>query len=211
MKFALTFFAFVIFSAFGQDTKADAILSKLSTKLNSHSSFYIEYTVNIKNEATGTDENNSGKGWVKGNKYHASFGDNTIISNGKKTWTIVKEEKAVYESDADEDDDESINPKRLMTIWENGFKSKYGKETTLNGKTADVIYLYPKNPSEQDYHTVVLYISKKNNELSRVVLRYKDGTIMTFKLLVYKENPTVNDSKFVFNRQKYPGYPVVKD
>ena len=211
MKFVFTFFTFIALSAFGQDAKADAVLSKLSTKIKSHTSFYIEYTVNIKNDATNTDENNSGKGWVKDDKYHASFGDNTIISKGKKTWTIVKEEKAVYESDADEDDDESINPKKLMTIWENGFKSTYGKEATLSGKAMDVIYLYPINPNERDYHTVVLYISKKTNELNRVVLRYKDGTVMTFKLSVYQENPTVSDSKFVFNRQKYPGYPVVQD
>ena len=31
---------------------------------------------------TGTNENETGKGWVKGDKYFANYNDNTIISNG---------------------------------------------------------------------------------------------------------------------------------
>lgn len=129
----------------------------------------------------------------------------------EKMWTVVKEEKTVYESDADEDDDELINPKKLMTIWESGFKNKYGKETTLNSETVHVIYLYPKSPGSVDYHTVVLYISKDKNELKKVIMKMKDGTVMTYRLTKYTANPTVNDDKFVFDAKKYPGYTVVRD
>ena len=213
MKFLFTLLTFISFSfvSFGQDAKAQGILDKVSKKIKSHSSFYIEFSSNIKNTATGTDESETGKGWVKGKKYYASFGDNTIISNGLKTWTIVKEEKSVYESDADEDDEESINPSHLMTIWENGFKNKYSKETTLNGETVHVIYLYPKNPKSVDYHTIILYISKAKNELKKVIMKTKDGTKMTYRLTKYTANPSVSDSKFVFDQKKYPGYTVIKD
>jgi len=213
MKFLFTLLTFVSFAtiSFGQDAQAQAILDKLSKKINSHSSFYVEFSANIKNTSTGTNETETGKGWVKGNKYYASFGNNTIISNGLKTWTIVKEEKMVYESDADEDDEESINPKKLMTIWETGFKNKYGKEMTLNGETVHVIYLYPKKPADVDYHTIVLYISKTKNEMVKVIMKTKDGTNMTYVLKKYSPNPEVGDSKFVFNAAKYPGYSVIKD
>jgi outer membrane lipoprotein-sorting protein len=211
MKLLLTLFAFVAFTSIGQDTKAQGILDKLSTKVKAHTSFYVEFSANIRNKTTETDENETGKGWVKSDKYYASYGDNTIISNGKKTWTIVKEEKAVYETDAEEEDDESINPKKLMTIWENGFKNKYGKEMELNGETVHVIYLYPKKPSEHDYHTVVLYISKTKNELKKVVLRMRDATVMTYRLTKYEANPEISDTKFAFEAIKYPGYTVVKD
>lgn len=211
MKLILTLFTLLTFTSFGQDTKSQGILDKLSKKIKANTSFYVEFSANIKNKATGTDENETGKGWVKGDKYYASFGDNTIISNGKKMWTVVKEEKTVYESDADEDDDELINPKKLMTIWESGFKNKYGKETTLNSETVHVIYLYPKSPGSVDYHTVILYISKAKNELKKVIMKMKDGTVMTYRLTKYTANPTVNDTKFVFDAKKYPGYTVVRD
>ena len=106
-----------------QDSKAQGVLDKLSSKMKGLKSFYIEFSASIKNSETGTNESETGKGWVKGNKFSASYGENTIISNGMKTWTVVKEEKSVYESDATDDED-GINPKKLMTIWESGFKNK---------------------------------------------------------------------------------------
>lgn len=213
MKLLFTLLTFISFSfiSFGQDVKAQAILDKLSSKMKSQSSFYIEFSANIKNTSTGTNESETGKGWVKSNKYYASFGDNTIISNGLKTWTIVKEEKSVYESDADEEDEESINPRKLMTIWESGFKNKYSKETTLNGEAAHIIYLYPKNPSSVEYHTIILYISKDKNELKKVIMKTKDGTTMTYSLTKFTTDATIADSKFVFDSKKYPGYNVIRD
>ena len=104
-----------------QDAKAQGILDRLSTKMKGMKSFYIEFSASVKNNTTGTNENEIGKGWVKGNKFYASYGDNTMICNGVKTWTIVKDERSVYESDANANDEESINPKKLMTIWETGF------------------------------------------------------------------------------------------
>lgn len=213
MKSILTLFAvlFVGLSFAQNDEKSQEILNQLSKKMKAVTSFYVEFSANIQNEATGTEENETGKGWVKGDKFYASYGENTIISNGTKTWTIVKEEKSVYEMDADEEDEESINPKKLMTIWESGFKNQYKRETTLNGTPVHIIYLFPKNPGEVEYHTIVLYISKSDVELKKVYMKMKDGTQISYKLTDYQENPTVSDTKFVFDEKKYPGYTVIRD
>lgn len=212
MKILLSIFTILSLTvAFGQDSKAQGILDKLSSKMKNEKSFYIEFSANVKNSSTGVDENETGKGWVKGNKYYASYGDNTIISNGVKTWTIVKEEKSVYETDAEDEEEDSMNPKKLMTIWESGFKNKYEKETKLSGETVHVINLYPKNPGDVEYHTIKLYIAKDANELKKVILKMKDGTNMTYRLTKYTSNPSIDDSKFVFDSKKYPGYKVIRD
>jgi outer membrane lipoprotein-sorting protein len=213
MKSVLITILLIVLNAqfsFAQDSKAQGILDKLSNKMKGLKSFYIEFSASIKNSETGTNQSETGKGWVKGNKFSASYGDNTIISNGLKTWTVVKEEKSVYESDANDDED-GINPKKLMTIWESGFKNKYMKEDKLNGDAVHVIDLYPKNPSKAEYHTIVLYISKTDGELKKAIMKAKDGTVMTYSLTKFTENPDVDDSKFVFDKKKYPGYPVIKD
>jgi len=213
MKSVLTTILLIVLNAqfsFAQDSKAQGILDKLSNKMKGLKSFYIEFSASIKNSETGTNQSETGKGWVKGNKFSASYGDNTIISNGLKTWTVVKEEKSVYESDANDDED-GINPKKLMTIWESGFKNKYMKEDKLNGDAVHVIDLYPKNPTKAEYHTIVLYISKTDGELKKANMKAKDGTVMTYSLTKFTENPDVDDSKFVFDKKKYPGYPVIKD
>lgn len=213
MKSILSIILFLLISSnisIAQDAKAQGILDKLSSKMKGLKSFYIEFNATIKNSETGTNESQSGKGWVKGNKFSASYGENTIISNGLKTWTIVKEEKSVYESDAANDDD-GLNPKKLMTIWENGFKNKFIKEDKLNGESVSVIDLYPKNPSKAEYHTIVVYISKGDAELKKAIMKAKDGTVMTYLLTKFQENPDIDESKFVFDKKKYPGYPVIKD
>jgi len=197
--------------SFGQDAKSQGILDKLSTKMKGLKSFYIEFSANIKNADSGQNDNETGKGWVKGNKFYASYGENTIISNGVKTWTVIKEEKSVYESDASEDDEESMNPKKLMTIWETGFKNKFDKEDKLSGETVSVISLFPKTPSKSDFHTIVLYIGKADNELKKAIMKTKDGTTMTYSLTKFTTNPDVDEAKFVFDKKKFPGYPVIKD
>lgn len=215
MKLAFLFLSFIAFTSFSQekttDAKSQGILDKVSTKMKDYKSFYIEFSASVKNSASGVNESEIGKGWVKGNKFYASYGDNTIICNGTKTWTVVKEEKSVYESDASSNDDESINPKKLMTIWETGFKNKYEKEETLNDEKVHVIYLYPKNPAKVDYHTIILYISKTDLELKKAIMKAKDGTTMTYSLTKFTPNSSVEDSKFVFDAKKYPGYTVIKD
>ena len=203
--------AFSILAQESKDEKSQAILNKLSVKMKGMKSFYLEFSANIKNSSTGVNETSTGKGWVKDKKFYASYGDNTILSNGLKTWTIVKEEKSVYESEANDDSEESINPKKLLTIWENGFKNRYEKEETLNGESVHVIYLYPKEANKADYHTIILYISKSNNELKKVILKSKDATIMTYSITKFTPNETIEDIKFVFDARKYPGYEIIRD
>lgn len=211
MKILVALLTLLTFSVSAQDAKADKILEKLSEKIKASSSFYIEFNANIKNSASGLNESNTGKGWVKGDKFHASYGENTRISNGFKSWTILKEEKSVYVTDASEEDEETINPKKLMTIWETGFKSKYEKESKLGDEAVHIIHLYPKNPASVEYHTITLYISVATNDLRKATLKTKDGTIMNYTITKFQSNIQIPDSKFVFDKNKYPGYHIIED
>lgn len=209
MKYLVAILTFVSFISFGQDTKSQAVLDKLSSKIKGLSSFYIEFNATVKSP-NGKTESEIGKGWVKGNKFSAAYGDNTILSNGLKQWTIVKEDKSVYESDASKADD-LLNPKKLMTIWEKDFKNNFEKEETLNGETVVVIRLIPNNPGKAEFHSIYVSISKAANELRKAIVKMKNGTVMTYTLTKFTENPTVEDAKFVYDPKKYPGYDLVRD
>ena len=193
------------------DPKAQTILDKLSSKMKALKSFQIEFSASIKNQSTGTNQSEIGKGWVKGNKYCATYGDNTVISNGIKSWTVVKEDKAIYQADVNEKDSDGINPKKLMTIWETGFKNKYDHEDALNGEKVHIIQLFPKDPKKVEYHTITIYVSKENLELKKAVMKSKDGSVMTYTLSKLIENPDIEDSKFVVDIKKYPGFKIVKN
>jgi len=42
-------------------------------------------------------------------------------------------------------------------------------------------------------------------------MKAKDGTVMTYSLTKFTSNAPVEDTKFVFDIKKYPGYTLVKD
>lgn len=204
-------FSVVFNHSFAQpETKSDKILNKLSKKIKGLKSFYIEYSASIKNEDLGQNDTYTGKGWVKNNKYYATYGDNTLISNGLKTWSIVGKDKEVYESDNTEDE-ETINPKKLMTLWDNGFKNKYIKSDVIGKESVDVIDLYPKKPEKSNYTSITVYIAKTANELKKAVMKSSDGTVMTYTVSKFTSNPEVKDTKFAFDKKNYPGYKVIKN
>jgi outer membrane lipoprotein-sorting protein len=210
LLFSLLFISCYQANAQTELSKSQKILNKLSKKMKGLKSFYLEYSANVKNEELGQNDDYSGKGWVKNSKYYATYGDNAIICNGLKTWTIIAKDKEVYESD-NSDNEDGINPKKLMTIWETGFKNKYIKEDKISGETVDVIDLYPKNPKTADYNTIVIYISKSKNELKKAVMKSNDGSVMTYSVTKFTSNPEVKDTKFAFDKKNYPGYKVIKN
>jgi outer membrane lipoprotein-sorting protein len=212
MKYLIVSLFFFSLTALAQnDEKSQELLNKMSKEIKSLSSFYLEFSFAMKNASTGEDSKENGKGYVQGDKFNASLGDNEIISNGIKIWTVVKEENVTYESAADDEDEESINPKRLMTIWESGFKNNYVKQDKLNGKAVHVINLFPTNPGEVQYHTITLYIDVASSELSKAIMKTKDGTTMSYEIENFKKNPEIAASKFVYDAKKYPGYKLIRD
>lgn len=212
MKYLLFVGLFITGTLFAQsDQKSKTILSNLSKDIKGLSSFYMEFDVQIKNSATGENSNQKGSGYVKGEKYFATLGETTLISNSIKTWTVLKEEKITYQGDVDDSDEDALTPKKLMTIWENGFKSKYIKETTVSGKKVHQIDLFPTNPGKVNYHTITLYVEVANNELFRAVMKTKEGSIMTYTINKLEKNKAVSDSKFVYNPKNYPGYQLIRD
>ncbi|NBU92559.1 MAG: outer membrane lipoprotein carrier protein LolA [Flavobacteriia bacterium] len=193
-----------------KETKSDKILTKLSKKIKGLKTFYVEYSASVKNEDLGQNDSYTGKGWVKNNKYFATYGDNTLISNGLKTWSIIGKDKEVYESN-NSDEEESVNPKKLMTLWESGFKNKFIKSDKIGNDAVDVIELYPKVPEKSNYTTITVYIGSAANELKKAVMKTTDGTVMTYSVTKFTSNPEVKDTKFTFDKKNYPGYKVIKN
>jgi outer membrane lipoprotein-sorting protein len=192
--------------AFGQSDKSKSILDELGKKIKSYSSFYMEFKSTVKNTDAGINEISEGKGWVKEDKFFANLGKHTIISNGIKNWAISSEDKTVYVSSVD-NNDESINPKKLMTIWEKDVKSKYIKEEG----GMHIIHLFPTNPNKKDFHTIVVKISIATKELKHIEVRMKDSTRMYYDITKLTPNIEVSDSKFVYNKKDYPGFEEIED
>ncbi|MFN3343002.1 MAG: LolA family protein [Flavobacteriales bacterium] len=210
--FFLTLFLAGGFSLFAQDKdpKAKAVLDEVSKKIKGYTSYSVEFSTNLKKDKV--DENYNGKAIIKGDKYIIETKDQKIISDGKTVWTILLKEKEVYENPIDDSgDDELLNPTKMFNLWEKDFKYKWIKEEAVGGVTLIEIHLFPTNPSKAKFHTVIVKINKATNEVSSVIVKGKEGDVLTYKLLKLVPNVPINDADFKFDKAKYPGYTIYKD
>lgn len=202
---------FFVGSAFSQDdAKAKAILDKVSAEMNSLKTITVKFKTII-SSPDGDPINQNGVAHLKGDKYMIELDDQDIYCDGTTLTTHLKGDGEAYISSVEDAEEGTIQPNEMLTIWETGHKYKYVKETTLDGKPVHQIHLYPKNPGEKKYHTIIIKIDKEKNRVQTVFIKGKDGTNMKYVLTQLIENPTLPDSKFVFDCAKHPEVECIEE
>lgn len=181
-----------------KDKEAKVILEKLGKKLKGYSTMTIDFKLSIK--SSDLNESQSGKAYTKGTKFFYTTDDRDVYSDGESVWTHSKDDNECY-IDAIEDLDGGINPSEIMTIWEKNFKYKHFG--TKDGITE--IRLYPTNPKESKYHTVILKVNEAKNSIKKITIKTKDAMTIQFSINKLTPNTNLSDSKFTWNKAKHPG------
>ncbi len=213
MKKILGIFLIAVISlpVIGQtDTKAKSILDKVSAVTKTYKTIKLTYSLSI-TTPEGNPINQKGSAYLKGDKYVIETSDQTIISNGVNVWTYIKSDNECYLSEVDEDDEDVMKPSEMLRIWEKGFTFKYMKEMDYKGKKVHEINLYPKNKAKSKYHTIVIKIDKVKNQVVNVHIKGKNGSHMKYNLNKLEQNMSISDSKFIFNKAKYPGVTIIEE
>lgn len=197
--------------SFGQtDARAKGILDKVSAVTRTYKTIKLSYNLSILSPE-GSPISQSGEAFLKGDKYVVTTPDQTIMSNGVKIWTYLKSDNECYVRDADEDDEDFLQPSKLLTIWEKGFTFKYSKQTEYKGKKVEEIYLYPKDKAKSKYHTIILKVDTHKYQVVHVHIKGKDGTHMKYSMSDFQTNIAIADSEFVFEKAKHPGVTVIEE
>jgi outer membrane lipoprotein-sorting protein len=138
------------------------------------------------------------------------LGDYQIYNDGNITWTFDSDmNEATKDLTADVQDPDSPTFSEMLTMWEKGYKYKFDSEKTINGKTYQVINLYPENDEEKSYHTAKLTIDKAKQEIVKIILLGKDGINYTYEIKSFKVNTQLPESTFVFDPSKHPDCDVI--
>jgi len=216
MKFILSIslLSFILFNSFAQDDyeqntkKAKEILDKVSAKTKSYNTISADFTFSMENLQEEISETNEGKILIKGDKYKVTLMGVDTYFDGKTIYTFLKEAEEVNITEPDPEDEETLNPATIFTIYDKGFKYRYVGEGTENGKTFYEIDLYPEN-RDKPYSRIKLRILK--DELTLYSLRQvgKDGNNYTVVVNSIKTNIPLDDNDFVFDPAKYPDVDVI--
>lgn len=190
-----------------KDPKAQEILKGVSTKYKSMKSLSASFTVITTDQKTKANEKYTGNITVKGEKYRLSLKGQEVISDGKTSWTYLKESNEVQINEVVEKSD-AISPTNIFTIYEKGFSTRYIGEKTIENVVYQQIELVPDD-SKKPYFKIQLNINKQEKIISTAKVLEKNGNQFTYSIDKFKMNPDAPDNLFTFDKTKYPGVEVV--
>ena len=197
-------------TAFAQsEVKAKEILAEVSKKYRTYDVIKTEFSYTLENPQAKIKETQSGILFVRSkvNKYKVILKGQELISDGKNQWTYLKADKEVQLSEVDNSSD-ALNPAKIFTIYEKGFKSVYTNDTKLNGKTLHNIDLTPLD-AKRSFFKVRLQIEKLSKQITNAVIFDKNGNKYTYTIKTFMPNVKVPESTFAFDSKLYPGVELV--
>ncbi len=189
-----------------QDPKAKEVLDKLSQTTKSYKSIQIEFSFTLENKKSNVNQTNEGEVVLKGKSYRLFMPvfSMEIFCDGTTTWSYLTEAKECNISGVEEDDNGSLNPANVFTIYEKGFNYSYVGEENLTGKAVHVLDLFPVDKS-REFIKVRLYVDKVKFQIAKAQTFNKDGNTYILVLKSMKTNMEFRDDYFKFDKSKFPG------
>jgi len=193
-------------SAFSQDhdPKAKSILDELSKVTKAYKTITSEYIFTILNKDKKQTEKQTGKVQVKGAKFKLDIPGNTIVCDGKTIWAHNKDANEVTIKNFEANNEDQLNPSKIFTMYETGYKYKYEKEEKVGTAICHVITLYPSvKPEKKKFHTIKLFVDKTKKQVTKLVMMMKDGSTQSYEIKTFKTNAEIADNLFVFDLKAF--------
>lgn len=189
-------FSFSAFYAQDQDPKAKVILDDVSKTTKSYKTISTDYSLIVTNKEKKQTDKQTGKIQVKGTKFRLEIPGNTIMCDGKTVWTFNKEANEVSVKNYEPSSDDALDPTKIFTMYENGYKYKFDKEEA----GLSIVNLYPSvKPEKKKFHTIKLYVDKSKKQVKKLIMLMKDGGTQTYELKSLTSNLEISDNQFVFD------------
>lgn len=206
-----TFLGLVSFAQ-DQDPKAKPILDDLSKTTKAYKTITSEYVYTIVNKDKKQLEKWTGKVLIKGSKFKLDIPGNKIVCDAKTIWAHNKDAGEVTIKNFDSNNEDQLNPTKIFTMYETGYKYKYDKEEKVGVNTFHVITLYPSvKPEKKKFHTVKLYIDKVKKQIAQVVMLMKDGSTQTYEIKAFKANAEIADAVFTFDLKLFKADQIIDE
>ncbi len=196
-----------VFALSAQDVDGGAtpILKKLASKYAAFSTMKIDYTYKCEKNGKVLDSK-SGLMTVKGDKYTFVFGNQTSFCDGKTLWNYQKDVNEVSVFEYIEEEDNLLNPAKILDGWDKEYRAKFIREENDNNKVVQVIDLMPLKSSS--FYKIRLMIDKAKQEIISISAFEKDNTTYSYHIDKLVVNTSMDDASFVFDMKKYPNVDV---
>jgi len=208
-------FVFFLFCVYGQDdARSQKIIDDTTAKFKTYPSVSLSFSATITQLQDNSETEQSGKLWLKNNKYKVELPDFVIFCDGSKIYQYLPEvqEVNVTKTDPNEDDEvfQLLNPQTYFNLSSKIFKSNFVKETTLNGRRVYEINLYPIQIKTTNFSRINMMVEKSTLQIVYLKAFMKDGVhyALSFKPYVIHQT-ALPDSFFTFNKSEHPNVEVI--
>jgi outer membrane lipoprotein-sorting protein len=211
-----TVFSMLILACFGlvvsaqQSDKAKQILDDVSKKTQSYSSISADFSYTMENKTESINESYTGSVVLKGQKYnvHINKMGVRIISDGKTVWSYMEDANEVTISSVEKGSSDLMDPSKIFTIYEHGYKFNFIAEKTENGKALYYIDLIPE-AADNDFGKISISVDKATMMIHSAIMSDKSVTQYRIKVEKMELNKPVDESLFNFDTKKYKDIEVI--
>ena len=191
------------------DPAADMLLSRVSEAMQGHETVHAVYTSKMIDRQSDFEMDQAGEIWVQGDRYHLELGEYTIICDGSTVWTYEPEMGECYIDDAETIAEDGIDPAKMFTIWEEGFKKALKGDAVVGDRAVTRVDLHPDGAQESSFHTIQCYVDEDNLEVVQLIVKGRDGTDVVYTIEKFEGNGLVPEGAFRFDQTAYPGITVI--
>lgn len=187
-------------------TKAKALLDKVSAKVKSYKTIELDFNYNLQNTKERVNQTNKGKVTLQGNQYLLNFLGVTKMCDGKKIYTISKEDEEISIANVGGEDD-ADTPAKMLTFFNKGFKYSWDIAQTVKGKKIQYIKLTPIS-SKDERKQILVGVDVATNNVYNTITTGRNGTTVTLTVNSFKTNIPLAKNHFTFVKAKYPNYYI---
>lgn len=199
---------FMGFSVQAQNAeKAKALLDKVSAKVKTYKSIQLDFKYNLQNVKENINQDNKGNVTLSGNQYMLNFMGVTKMCDGKKVYTISKEDEEVSVASIGKGEDDNDTPAKMLTFFSKGFKYAWDISQTVKGKKIQYVKLTPIS-SKDDRKQILVGVDTATNTIYNTITVGKNGTKVTLTVNSFKTNVVLPKNHFTFVKAKYPNYYI---
>lgn len=188
----------IAFSQDAVDPKAMTLLNKATSSFNkSNKSSKIDFSCVLENTQSGKKQDLKGYILLKGDKFKLSVAGVDTYFDGKTEYVYMPESAEVTVSEPGAEEVKQINPILVLTSYKSGYKMLHIGETTDNGKSVEIVELYPEDRKSQ-YSRLSISVDKSSMLPHAIKLQGKNGINTTITVDKYTDM-AIEDRQFAFD------------
>ena len=209
MKKVILLFIVAIISntiAISQNSEeAEKLLNKVSENIKSYSNIYINYTYTLFNSEEDINQTNKGSFVTEDDKWKFVMLDVTRIFDGDKLYTISPDDEEVTISTQNPDDESTITPNKMLYFYEEGYNFEMDIVQYVGRKKIQYVKLIPMD-SDAEIKSILLGVDVEFSQIYKVIETGLNDTQTTIAIVDFEVNLPLEESLFVFDKEKYKDY-----